>query len=173
MAAAAATGSRDYCVINANYRAVPCRRGTLSVGANRRVLCVPGLPYSGHRKSDMTRRKKRGRGGRGGRGGGGAGGTEIERGDGARTPVLWVSVHARKRHNGTLAICIHYRARARLLSASSREASPWGLRSRSSLCFASSPLPSFSPRSPSFLLSMVSAYVCTGLYFVLGVSHGS
>lgn len=36
-----------------------------------------------------------------------------------------------------------------------------------------SPSSSFSPRSPSFLLSMVSAYVCTGLYFVLGVSHGS
>lgn len=61
-ATAAATGSRDYCVINANYRAVPCRRGTFSVGANRRVLCVlhvPGLPHSSHRKSDMTRRKKR------------------------------------------------------------------------------------------------------------------
>jgi len=46
MAAAATTGSRDYCVINANYRAVPCHRGTLSVGANRRVLCVPSLPHS-------------------------------------------------------------------------------------------------------------------------------
>lgn len=33
---------------------------------------------------------------------------------GARTTVLRVSVHARKRHNGTRAICIHYtRARAR------------------------------------------------------------
>lgn len=36
-AAAAATGSRDYCVINANYRAVPCHRNTLSVGVNRSV----------------------------------------------------------------------------------------------------------------------------------------
>lgn len=62
MAAAAATGSRDYCVINANYRALPCHRGTLSVGVNCSGLCVlyvSGLPHSSHRKSDMTRRKKR------------------------------------------------------------------------------------------------------------------
>lgn len=66
----------------------------------------------------------------------------MERGDGARTSVLWVSVHARKRHNGTLAICIHYTrasASARLLSTSSREESPWGLRSRSLFCLAFSP----------------------------------
>lgn len=56
---AAATGSRDYCVINANYRSVLCHRNTLSIGVNRCVLCIPDLPHSWHRKRDMTRRKKR------------------------------------------------------------------------------------------------------------------
>lgn len=96
---------------------------------------------------------------------------------GARTTVLRVSVHARKRHNGTLAICIYYtrtraRARPRLLYV------PRGITVTSSAIFLSLSrfsgiLPIASLRSSSFLLALSAGSACTRAYFVLGVSHGS
>lgn len=90
--------------------------------------------------------------------------TEIDHGDGARTTVLWINVHARKRHNGTIAICIHYtRSRAFSPLRLPREGLPSLFLSHAFSRYAS-----FSPAiSLSSSLPVVSAY--TGLYFVLTV----
>lgn len=88
--------------------------------------------------------------------------TKIDRGDGARTTVLWMNVHARKRHNGTIAICIHY--------TRSRASSPLRLtREGLASLFLSHAFSRYAFFSPAISLSsshpVVSAY--TGLYFVL------
>lgn len=64
------------------------------------------------------------------------------------------------------------RARARASSPLRPVRDHRGLRSRS-LRFALSSLPSFSPAAISFLLAPDDVGICTGVYFVLGVSHGS
>lgn len=124
-----------------------------------RSMCIPGLPHSWHRKSDMTWRKRRKR--RRKTRSGSYGDRAWRRSENAGVVG---SVHARKRHNGTLAICIHYtgaRARAR-----TRVFSPLRpVRDHHGASFSFSPLrvisslTSFSPRSPSFSLPMMSAYV--------------
>jgi len=84
--------------------------------------------------------------------------TEWRRGRCGKCTMLRVSVHARKRHNGTLAICIHY-ARARDHRAASRLSLSLSLS-----CFA--------PRGASGLPSRRFRWRRRE-HFVLGVSHGS
>jgi len=159
MAAATATGSRDYCVINANYRAVPCHRARY---AFREEWIAAFCVHTGSStllrigRSDMTRRKirkrRRKRSGRN---------REIERRDGAGTPRRCCGLPYTRERDIMALLQSAYITGAR---ASSLRFVPWritvGLRSRSLFASRFLPFPSsFSPQSPSFLLSMVSAYV--------------
>lgn len=157
MAASAATGSRDYCVINANYRAVPCHRNTLSVGVNRRVLCIPGLPHSWHRKSDVTRKKKR-RKRRRRRRSEQRSSVETER----ERRCCGLAYTRERDIMALLQSAYITRARARLLSASSREESLWGLRSRS-LSSLRVIFPLLVLLTSSFLFAPNDVGICTGV----------